>query len=139
MRAMACRRTGCTGFSISPCGTQPVSTPEKTARSCYPWRVLVNFAAFLDLAEVEPTAEGRHDRHWRVKKRPLLTEAVRFSIPRERDLIQRLALVTVVLRPFPPSIVFSHSRVTATMGWQKMPSGLRNLVGAIPRCECHGL
>lgn len=79
---MACRRTGCTGFSISPCGTQPVSTPEKTACSCYPWRVLGNFAALLGLAEVEPTAEGRHDRYWRVKKRPLLTEAVRFSIPR---------------------------------------------------------
>jgi hypothetical protein len=60
----------------------PYSTPGKTVRSCYPWRVLENFAAFLGLAEVEPTAEGRHDGHWRVKKRPLLTEAVRFSIPR---------------------------------------------------------
>lgn len=58
------------------------STPEKTVRSCYTWRVLVNFAVFLDLAEVEPTVEGRHDRHFRVKKRPLLTEAVRFHIPR---------------------------------------------------------
>ena len=58
------------------------STPEKTVRSCYSWRVLVNFAVFLGLAEVEPTAEGRHDRHCRVKKRPLLTAAVRFHLPR---------------------------------------------------------
>jgi hypothetical protein len=31
---------------------------------------------------LKPTAEGRHDRHWRVKKRRLLTEAVRFHIPK---------------------------------------------------------
>jgi hypothetical protein len=56
--------------------------PEQRVRKCYTWRVLVNFAAFLGLADVEPTTEGRHDRHCRVKKRPLLAEAVRFHIPR---------------------------------------------------------
>ena len=65
---------------LSEVAPTPYSTPEKTVRSCYTWRVLVNFAAFLGLAEVEPTAEGRHDRHCRVKKRPLLAETVRFHI-----------------------------------------------------------
>lgn len=67
---------------LSEVAPTPYSTPEKTVRSCYTWRVLVNFAAFLGLAEVEPTAEGRHDRHWRVKKSPLLDEVVRFHLPR---------------------------------------------------------
>ena len=58
----------------------PYSTPEKTVRSCYTWRALVNFSAFLGLAEVEPTAKGRYDRPYRVKKRPLLADTVRFHI-----------------------------------------------------------
>src|SRR4030067_2534846 len=65
---------------LSEVAPTPYSTPEKTVRSCYTWRVLVNFAAFLGLAEVEPTTERRHDRHCRVKKRPLLAETVRFHI-----------------------------------------------------------
>ncbi|OGP79854.1 MAG: hypothetical protein A2Z40_00155 [Deltaproteobacteria bacterium RBG_19FT_COMBO_60_16] len=60
----------------------PYSTPEKTVRSCYNWRVLVNFAAFLGLAEVEPTTKERYDGFSRVRKRPLLADAVRFHIPR---------------------------------------------------------
>jgi hypothetical protein len=67
---------------LSEVAPDPYSTPEKTVRSCYTWRVLVNFAAFLGLAEVEPTTEGRRDRHCRVKKRPLLAEVVRFHIPK---------------------------------------------------------
>ena len=67
---------------LSEVAPDPYSTPEKTVHSCYPWCVLVNFAACQGLTEVEPTAEGRHDGHWRVKKRPLLTEAVRFHIQR---------------------------------------------------------
>ncbi len=59
----------------------PYSTPEKTVRSCYAWRALVNFAVFLGLAEVEPTTKDRHDGHSRVRKRPLLAVAVRFQIP----------------------------------------------------------
>lgn len=59
----------------------PYFTPEKTVRSCYTWRAFVNFAAFLGLADVEPTADDRIDRQERVKKRPLLDDAVRFHIP----------------------------------------------------------
>jgi hypothetical protein len=57
------------------------STPEKTVRSCYAWRALVHFAVFLGLAEVEPTMKDRYDGHYRVRKRPLLADAVRFHIP----------------------------------------------------------
>ncbi|MHB1011595.1 MAG: hypothetical protein ACYC37_01600 [Desulfobacteria bacterium] len=59
----------------------PYSTPEKTVRSCFAWRALVNFAVFLGLAEVEPTTKVPYDRLYRVRKRPLLAEAVRFHIP----------------------------------------------------------
>ena len=65
---------------LSEAAPKPYSTPEKTVCSCYTWRVLVNFAAFLGLDEVEPTTEDRHDRQCRVKKRLLLAEAVRFHI-----------------------------------------------------------
>jgi hypothetical protein len=34
------------------------------------------------LSEVESTTEDRMDRQHRVRKRPLLTEAVRFHIPK---------------------------------------------------------
>jgi hypothetical protein len=30
---------------------------------------------------VEPTTKDRYDRHYRVRKRPLLADAVRFHIP----------------------------------------------------------
>ena len=59
----------------------PYFTPEQTVRSCYSHRTLVNFAAFLGLAEVEPTTKEPYDRLYRVRKRPLLAEAVRFHIP----------------------------------------------------------
>ena len=45
------------------------------------WRALVHFAVFLGLAEVEPTMKDRYDGHYRVRKRPLLADAVRFHIP----------------------------------------------------------
>jgi hypothetical protein len=67
---------------LSEVAPMPYSTPERTVRSCYTWRVLLNFAAFFGLAEVESTGEARHDRQFRVKKCPLLAEAVRFHIPR---------------------------------------------------------
>ena len=60
----------------------PYSTPEKTVRSCYSWRALVNFGAFLGLADVEPATEDRMDRQYRVRKRSLLDEVVRFHLPR---------------------------------------------------------
>jgi hypothetical protein len=67
---------------LSDVAPTPYSTPEKTVRSCYTWRPLVNFSAFLGLAEVEPTAKERYGSLYRVKKRPLLAEAVRFHIPK---------------------------------------------------------
>lgn len=57
-------------------------TPEQSVRSCYRWRALVNFAAFLGLADVEPTADDWVDRRYRVRKRPLLGEGVRFHLQR---------------------------------------------------------
>jgi hypothetical protein len=42
----------------------------------------VNFTVFLGLAEVEPTTKELYNRHYRVRKRTLLTEAVRFDITR---------------------------------------------------------
>ena len=66
---------------LSEVAPTPYSTPEKTVRSCYAWRALVNFAVFLGLAEVEPTTKDRYDGHYRVRKRPLLANAVRFHIP----------------------------------------------------------
>lgn len=59
----------------------PYFTPEQTVRTCYSHRTLVHFAAFLGLAEVEPTTKEPYDRLYRVRKRPLLAEAVRFHIP----------------------------------------------------------
>ena len=56
-------------------------SPEQTVRSCYSHRTLVNFAAFLGLAEGEPTTKEPYHRDYRVRKRPLLAEAVRFHIP----------------------------------------------------------
>lgn len=57
----------------------PYSTPEKTVRSCYTWRALVNFSDFLGLAEVESTVKDLYGGLYRVKKRPLLAEAVHFT------------------------------------------------------------
>jgi hypothetical protein len=69
-------------MALSDVAPTPYFTPEQRVRSCYTWRALVNFAVFLGLADVEPTAEDRLDRQYRVRKRPLLDEAVRFHLPR---------------------------------------------------------
>src|SRR3990172_7059662 len=65
---------------LSDVALTPYFTPEQRVRKCYTWRALVNFAAFLGLADVEPTSEDWIDRQYRVRKRPLLDEAVRFHI-----------------------------------------------------------
>ena len=65
---------------LSEVAPTPYFTPEQTLRSCYSYRTLVNFAVFLGLAEVEPTTKEPYPRDYRVKKRPLLTDAVRFHI-----------------------------------------------------------
>ena len=59
---------------------EPAFAPEYVVRTCYTWRTLLNFAAFFGLAEVEPVGKDRYDRQYRVRKRLLLTEAVRFHV-----------------------------------------------------------
>ncbi|MDI6789994.1 MAG: SEC-C metal-binding domain-containing protein [Thermodesulfobacteriota bacterium] len=58
----------------------PVFTPEQEIRSCYTLRALVHFARFLGLAAVEPATNELYVREYRVKKLPLLHEAVRFHL-----------------------------------------------------------
>jgi hypothetical protein len=67
---------------LSEVAPNPYFKPEQTVRKCYTWRALVNFATFLGLADVEPTTEDWIDRQYRVRKRPLLDEVVRFHLPR---------------------------------------------------------
>ncbi len=56
------------------------STPEATVRNCYTWRTLMNFAAPLGLAAVDPTSDDLLFREYRVKALPLLGDAVRFHL-----------------------------------------------------------
>ena len=60
--------------------SHPTSSPEETVRSCYTWRFLVNFAGFFGLAQVEPVSEDILNREYRIKKRPLLEQAVYFHL-----------------------------------------------------------
>ncbi len=57
-----------------------VFTPEEEVRSCYTWRTLVHFAGFFGLASVEPVSDERFCRQFRVKRLPLLNEAVQFHM-----------------------------------------------------------
>jgi len=59
----------------------PITTPEKTIRTCYTWRTLVHFASFLGLAKVEPVSKKPLHHQYRVKALPMLHEAVQFRIP----------------------------------------------------------
>jgi hypothetical protein len=63
---------------IESVGSHPMSSPEETVRSCYTWRCLVNFAGFFGLAQVEPVSEDILNREYRIKKQPLLDQAVHF-------------------------------------------------------------
>lgn len=61
----------------------PVFTQEHEVRSCYTLRALVRFAGFWGLAAVEALdADKPYVRNYRVKKLPLLDDAVRFHVPR---------------------------------------------------------
>ena len=60
--------------------SHPISSPEETVRSCYTWRCLVNFAGFFGLAQVEPKSEDILNREYRIKKQPLLEQAVHFHV-----------------------------------------------------------
>lgn len=59
---------------------RPYSTPESSVRSCYTWRTLVGFVAFFGLADVESVGKDRYDHEYRVRSRPLLSQAVRFTV-----------------------------------------------------------
>jgi hypothetical protein len=61
--------------------SQPIASPEETVRRCFTWRCLVNFVEFFGFAKVEPVSEGILNREYRIKKRPLLEQAVHFHIP----------------------------------------------------------
>src|SRR4030066_2487857 len=65
---------------LSDVGPTPYSTPDQPVPKCYTWRALVNFGAFLGLADVEPTTEDWIDRQYRVRKRTLLAETGRVHI-----------------------------------------------------------
>jgi len=57
------------------------STPEQRIRSCYTVRTLIRFAEFFGLATVEPfDAEKLFPSKYRVRKSPLLDQAVRFHV-----------------------------------------------------------
>lgn len=55
------------------------STPEDTVRRCYSWRCLHNFAGFLGLVEPKWESRGMFERRFRLRRAPLLDEAVRFQ------------------------------------------------------------
>ncbi|MDO8682462.1 MAG: SEC-C metal-binding domain-containing protein [Armatimonadota bacterium] len=56
------------------------STPEKEARNCYSWRCLKGFAEFLGLVEIEQESDDLFERRFKLKKLPLLNEAVLFHV-----------------------------------------------------------
>lgn len=57
-----------------------IFSPDDTARRCYTWRTLMDFASFLGLAELEKVSDDILCREYRVKALPLLREAVQFQI-----------------------------------------------------------
>ena len=59
---------------------EPYSTPERTLRRCYSLRFLQRFAEFFGLIETEKTSDDYLDNRFRLRKGPLLEEAVTFHI-----------------------------------------------------------
>lgn len=58
----------------------PLFTPEENIRSCYTLRTLLRFAEFLGLAMVESLPSDKpYRREYRIKKSPLLDDAVRYA------------------------------------------------------------
>jgi hypothetical protein len=62
-----------------PRGATP-PTEEELAADCYTLRALVRFAGLLGLAEVEPVSDSIFEREYRVRKLPLLDQAVRLNM-----------------------------------------------------------
>lgn len=59
---------------------QMISSSDDTARRCYTWRTLLDFAKFFGLAEVEKISDEFLCHEYRVKALPLLREAVQLRI-----------------------------------------------------------
>jgi hypothetical protein len=55
-------------------------TEGELVADCYTLRALVRFAKFLGLAQVEPVSDSIFEREYRVRKLPLLDQAVRFNL-----------------------------------------------------------
>ncbi|MBN1625674.1 MAG: SEC-C domain-containing protein [Deltaproteobacteria bacterium] len=58
----------------------PFYTPEQEIRSCYTLRAMKRFARFLGLAEVEALIKKPYEKECRIRKLPLLEDAVRFHL-----------------------------------------------------------
>ena len=59
----------------------PYMTAEDEIRHCYSLRALEKFLQFMGLAKIEKIPSGKPFSHdYRIKKRPLLNEVVRFSV-----------------------------------------------------------
>lgn len=59
------------------------NTPEETVRNCYSSRCLKGFAEFLGLVEIERESDDMFERRLKLRKLPLLNEAVGFHTERE--------------------------------------------------------
>lgn len=58
----------------------PYGGPEEIVRNCYASRCLERFAGFLGLAEIMPDSDDYFERGFKLRKLPLLNEAVIFHI-----------------------------------------------------------
>ncbi|MEN6520495.1 MAG: SEC-C metal-binding domain-containing protein [Armatimonadota bacterium] len=59
------------------------STPEETVRNCYSSRCLRGFAQFLGLIEIESESDDLFERKFKLRKLPLLDQAVIFHTGRK--------------------------------------------------------
>lgn len=65
---------------LSDVPEESYTTPERTARSCYTHRTLLNFAGFLGLAEIEDLGYRDNRNQYRIRSTPLLSEALTFHV-----------------------------------------------------------
>lgn len=59
------------------------STPEETVRNCYSSHCLKGFTEFLGLVEIQRESDDLFERRFKIRKRPLLNEAVVFHMGRK--------------------------------------------------------
>jgi hypothetical protein len=63
---------------LSQMEPETIFTLEDVVRMCYTWRTLQGFAVFFGLADVELAGKDGYKSQYRVRRRPLLAETVRF-------------------------------------------------------------